>query len=190
MTTILALDYKVSVVRVASLINEGLKAWRDAGELLVAVYDEDPANRGRVKVDLANIPQPILTTLERIGRRQLVPQVYSSNGPGYRKLAKMSYDVQEFYLVNPVELVVETSRGVDVLKVSVDALSVAQVKQVFGDTAPRDPAAQRAYLADCKRRAAPVRCEDAYELRKDSLIVTRPCELTRQQLTSLLAQMR
>jgi hypothetical protein len=186
----LALDYKSSVGQIAQLFTTGIEAWRKAGELLVQLYDADPENRAKVKSDLCGFPSGALATLERIGRKKLVSQVYASAGIGFRKLQSMPYDVQERCLKSPVELLVVDREGrTDTLKVSIKDLSKEQAAQIFGATDLRDLSAQRAYLADVRAKAAPQRVEDAYRLLKDKLVVVRPCELTRQQLTSLLAQM-
>ena len=186
----LALDYKSSVHQIATLFTDGIEAWRKAGEILVQLYDADPDNRAKIKSDLCAFPSGALNTLERIGRKKLVPQVYASAGIGFKRLQSMPYDVQERCLKAPVDLLVIDNEGrADTLKVNIKDLSKEQAAQVFGATELRDLSAQRAYLADARAKSAPQRVEDAFRLLKDRLVVVRPCELSRQQLTSLLAQM-
>jgi hypothetical protein len=188
--TILSIDYQSQIKKIESLVVEGISAWKSAGEILVALYDADPLNRAKIKSELCTLPNGVLATLEKIGRRKLVPQVFIGSGPGFRKLAAMPYDVQERLLHSPVELLVLDQDGrSDTLKVAVKDLSKDQAAQVFNTNDTRDLSAQRAYLASIRLKAAPERIEDAYRLLKDRVIVTRPCELSRQQLASMLAQM-
>ncbi len=188
-TSQLSLDYSSTLQKIASLVTTGIDAWKAAGELLVQLYDADPLNRPKIKKDLADLPYGTLNTLERIGRKQVVPQVAQASGIGYRKLQNMPYVVQERLLKEPLELVVIEDGKTDILRVAVKDLTRDQAEQVFDRRELRDAAAQRAWLASVKAKAPPRRVEDAYKVFKDRIVISRPCELTRQQLSSLLAQM-
>ena len=151
-------SFDSTLENIIDLVRHGMESWLKAGALLVKLYDENPGNRDKVKARLSALPAGMLTTLERLGRKQLLFQVYSGAGPGFRELARMPYDVQERYVTEPVELMVIDKQGkTDLLKVAVKDLSREQARQVFGRHEPRDLSAQRAYLADLNRQVVPLR---------------------------------
>lgn len=189
-TEIVSIDYKSTIKEIAQLFSVGISSIRQAGELLVKLYDANPIYRELAKNDLHSLPSGMLDKLERIGRNKLLPEVMQAHQIGFRRLEKMPFDIQKTLIHAPVEIVVINDDGrTDILKVRVKDMSKDQAKQVFSDNGVRDPSAQRAYLADIKMKSRPKPVESAFKLLKDRLVINEPCEITRQQLTSLLAQM-
>lgn len=183
-------DFDSSIVRILELVRKGMECWLEAGAILVKLYDADPNNRERARRHFSRLPAGVQSTLERLGRKQLAYEVYAGAGVGFRELSRMPYDIQVKHVTEPVELLVLDNNGkADVLKVAVKDLSRDQARQVFGRQEPRDLAAQRAYLADLNRQKVPLRIEDNFRVSKDKVVILKPCELTRQQLASILAQM-
>lgn len=182
-------SYQSTVSEIGNLFTAGVSAWRKAGELLVALYDADINNRAKVQNDLKHLPVGVLSTLERIGRKRVVAEVCINSGPGWRKLQRMPYDVQAVHVEKPVELLVLNGDKADVLMVHVSDMSKDQAEQVFAASEIRSPAAQRAFLAERKSKAAPTRVDESWRIGRESLTVLRPCEITRKQLSAILAQM-
>jgi hypothetical protein len=182
-------NYRQRVDGIASLILKGIECWYDAGRALCDLIDEDPSVIDKICADIPALSPNVLRQLERIGRKQLMPSLLLKNGPGWNKLRAMPFDVQEKYSDTPVELVIITEKGHDTLKVKVEDLSAAQVRQVFKDDCIRDVSAQRAWLAENQPMKPKHVIEQPYTIH-GKFVDFSECRLSLQQLLTIAAQMK
>jgi hypothetical protein len=187
----LTISVREEIDQILELVRTGIEAWAKAGERLCALIDNDPDTVDDILKQIPELNRDVLLTLERIGRRQLVPELAIRKGPGWSRLARTQYEHQKKYLDKPVELLVTTEKGPDVLRVPVGNLSAAQARQIIADDGQvRDIAAQRAWLASQVKYAEPEELKRPWHVSGKGLTITRPCKLTMQEIGMILTEMR
>lgn len=180
-----------SIESLISLITGARQSLLAAGEMLVRLVANDPSAIERARKAAPSIPPGLFNSLLKVGERSLHPELLLNNCAAYRRLRTLSYTVQESTLKNrDVELVVDADSG-DVLMVPITELTIKQATQVIGPTGVRSRDDQRAQL---KRNHAsspimPKQDTAAWFVKRDRLVVTRECDLSRTQLLAALAEM-
>lgn len=175
--------------RAAALIQQGIDAWVEAGKIIAELVDSDPLvleEMSRKK----GIPLGVLERFEQIGRKQIHPQLLCSDAPGFRKMIKLPYSIQERYLVEPVDLLIKTDTGWETLRVDVKNLTPDQADQVFTRSGIRDAAAQRAFIEDrAAKRLAPLAKGDLpYRIVGNKIVILSACTLSTKELANILAE--
>lgn len=185
-------NYKSQVKEISQLMLQGIECWQKAGERLCEMIDADPTVIDRIREDAPMLTPTILRQLERIGRKQLVPELLMKSGCGWNRLRLTSYETQKKYLANPVKVLIETPDGPDELSVSIDNLSHSQARQVFADDGTvRDLGAQRAWImANVPVVEIPEEARKAYAVHGRNLVINKPCKLSLQEIGVILAEMK
>lgn len=175
------------------LVQAGIAAWLEAGQLVAAEADKDPEFVEKLVDSVPGLTLETVLRFEAIGRGRVLPELLASGSqPGVRRLLRMPIDLQRRFVKEPVPLLVRASSGGwDTLQVDLRNLTQTQAVQVFGADGIRSEAAQRAYLEDLatKKQVRRVEKEAPYKVKGGKLIVVEQCTFTRKQLAALLAQM-
>jgi len=179
------------IIEIVDLIIAGIESWRSAGEKLCILIDEQPDVIDKICAFSPGVTPNILRQLERIGRRQLVPELLLRSGPGWAQLRSMPYDVQLKYTSEPVEVLIETANGsVDTLKIKVGELTATQARQVFdGDSGLRSFGAQRAWISSNVKQTPKRLAGQPYTIH-GRFVDFSECRLSLQDLLTIAAQMR
>jgi hypothetical protein len=170
--------------QIANLIRQGIECWTQAGEVLCEILD---AGESLSSIsEAAEIPYNVLCQLERIGRKQVIPQLLLSEFPAARAIERLPYSEQVRLQADPVEIVVS---GGDVLKVKPSEMTRHQVKQAFASDHCRTLSEQKAWLVD--QTPAPVASKEiaSYRIRGNKVFFPAPCEMTRSTLARIIAEM-
>jgi hypothetical protein len=178
------------IARFIDLFRDGVKAWIKAGELLVEMTEENPKVYDEILAQCPQINAGILARFEEMGRKTLHPQLLLNASPGFSKLKRLPFSLQERYLTEPVPIIIETSDGVDTLLVKAKDMSREQANQAFGGNRLRTEGEQRAYLAQ-KDSEAPKHSGKAISLwtKKNGKIFFNPdVGFTPSDLAAILAQ--
>jgi hypothetical protein len=185
-TTLSKMDSKLAALRKA--VTEGILAYLKAGELLVEILDEgynlqDIAEKSEMPVD-------VLAQLERIGRKQLCPQLLLAEYPAARRLERLPFSEQERLMNGPVEVLILRDGTTDTLQVNVQHLTPQQVRQVFAASHVRSLAEQRQWIESQRPPAEPVKVDVPYVLtRKNTIIFNQACEMTAKELLRIASQL-
>jgi hypothetical protein len=186
----LAIDYKTEISQIGDLIIKGMEAWVQAGQHIARLVDSDADAIEKLAKASPTISVGILRSLERIGRKELLPELLIKTGAGFAKLRDLPFSLQKKHLAEPVPVLIMTANGPDTLNVSVGDLTSRQVKQVFAADCVRDIGAQRAWLADNMPRPDTSPDGLPFEVHGKTAIFTRPCKMTRAELLSLADRVR
>ncbi len=116
---------------------------------------------------------------ERLGRRQLHPELMFKVSSGGLRLQYLPYSVQEAALKDGVDVLEST--GTDSRKIAVHELSAKQAKQVFAKNRVRSLAEQRTFIEEERSKKLPVNNPSAYVIRKGKLVIGG-CEFTLAQV--------
>lgn len=104
--------------------------------------------------DLSGISPHIIRLLHRVGRQQMLPEVFTELAGRLRsRVSLLPLPMQRKILDGePVSMVVMRENGVEVLRVDARKIEPAQVLQVFDLGRLRDESEQRAYIEAHTRR--------------------------------------
>lgn len=168
-------------------IAAGIESWIKAGQIVASAVDKDPRWIEKACEADPSIPAEVLHRFEQIGRRQIVPSLLLNDSPGYKRLRRLPYAVQERFSREPVELLL--SNG-DTLQVDPQNLTATQAKQVFAADRIRSLAEQRAILEQERaRRFVPsVNGEIPWKIVGKSLVVTGPCKISVGELGNIISR--
>jgi hypothetical protein len=171
-------------------VRRGIEAFEEAGRILVEMIDRDPGCLAQLKEQNPEFTNEILRTFERIGRRQLYYKLCLKETPGAKALLRCAYSEQVKYCNEPIPfLLLQAKDQTDHLLVQLDALSPAQVRQVFCNGRIRDLGAQRAYLEGRKQRLPEVtEVEQVYRVTKGKVTFLKPCMLSAGDLARIIAE--
>ena len=182
------------IKQIASLIQQGIDAWEKAGAALVHLIDSGTSIEAIYDQLSGTVPIGVLESFERIGRRQVVPSLLIADYPAASHLMKLSIDQQESLLSNGCSLLILNETGPNILKCSVRDLTGDQCRQLFNGNGVRSAGQQRTWIETNREKKATAKlatkaAEEPYILRRGKVLFNKGCELTRQQLAMLLAQM-
>jgi hypothetical protein len=145
---------KAQIGKFIELFQTGVNAWIQAGEMLVEMVEEDPHVYDYIIQQCPTLNAGILGRFEQMGRKILHPQLLLSASPGFSKLSKLPFSMQERYLSEPVPIIVHTENGPDVLLVETKNMTKDQASQVFAPGRIRTEGEQRAWLMQQRSNAA------------------------------------
>ncbi len=175
------------------LIQSGVESIKKAGDIIVSLIDDDKLTVDQIAEGFGvGGNRTLISSLERIGRSQLHPELLFSPIPAAAPMRKLPFSEQERLLkTGSVELLVVNNGKTDVLNAPLTSLSVVQVKQVFGSGYIRSVADQRVWIEGQTtvskiRQASP----PIYEVKKGELVFpSLELKLNTAQVATLLAQM-
>jgi hypothetical protein len=174
-----------------TLFKEGVEAWIKAGEILVQMVEEDPYVYDYIIDQCPTLNAGILGRFEQMGRKTLHPQLLLTASPGFAKLQKLPYSMQERYITEPVPIIVHTDEGTDVLLVNAKDMTKEQAAQVFAPGRVRTEGEQKAWLMQQRSNNARNVTESVqvpWKI-KGSKVIINGVEFTRKQLHVILAEM-
>lgn len=187
-TQVTKINEKIS--RFSELVFGGMEMWMEAGKLVCEMLEENPDAIDLITEKCPNISPELVIRFEQIGRKQIHPQLLLSDAPGVQKLRKLPYQLQERFLVEPIEMLAKTENGWETLRVDIRNLSPRQAEQVFGKEGIRTAAAQRVFIEDrAAKSVAPMTTANLpYRIVGRKLVVVEPCTFTAREMAQMLAE--
>lgn len=180
-----------SIESLKRAIESGIEAWETAGREVVRLLDIDRMSLAEI-ANAANsdlITENVLAQFERIGRQQVMPKLLVMDFPASRHLQRMPMSEQHRLIDGSVELLVIRDNGTDTLNVKSRDLTKDQCKQVFSKNGVRSLGAQRAFIEDRRKKIPCSSSTPSWQIKSGKVIFYSACELTRQELAVILAQM-
>ena len=188
-TTLTQTESEQKITEFITLFKEGVNAWIKAGEILVDLVENDPHSYDYIIQSCPQLNAGILGRFEQMGRKTLHPQLLLTASPGFARLTRLPFSMQERYIEEPIPLIVHTDEGTDVLLVKAKDMTKEQASQVFAPGRLRTEGEQKAWLMQQKsNNARPVTSSKPWSI-KGSKIIINGLEFTRKELTAILAQM-
>lgn len=190
MTATLASQNK-QITEFIALFQEGVNAWIKAGELLVQMVEEDPHIYDYIIEQCPNLNAGILGRFEQMGRKTLHPQLLLSASPGFSKLSKLPFSMQERYLTEPVPIIVHTENGTDVLLVEAKNMTKEQANQVFAPGRIRTEGEQKAWLMQQRSLAAKPAGTNipAWSIKGGRVVFNAGASLSAGELATIITQL-
>lgn len=178
-----------TVEELKAAIQQGLEAWRRAGEIVVQMV-EDGQSIPEIAT-AAGVPVDVLAQLERIGRRQLLPELLVADYPAARALERLPLSEQERLMREPVEVMVMKDGGPDTILMDVRSMRPQLVRQVFARGHVRPLNEQRSWLQSMETHSAPVQAMEPYQItRKHTVVFRQGVEMTAKELLRIAAQLQ
>ena len=174
-----------------TLFQEGVNAWIKAGEILVQMTEEDPHVYDYIIQKCPTLNAGILGRFEQMGRKTLHPQLLLSASPGFSKLSKLPFSMQERYIEEPVPIIVHTENGTDVLLVQAKNMTKEQANQVFAPGRIRTEGEQKAWLMQQRSMAAkPVGAAIApWSIKGGRVVFNAGATLSAGELATIITQL-
>lgn len=185
------ISHEAKVKEIIDLYREGVEAWTKAGEILVELVDEDPQTYDYIIQQEPRINTGVLSKLEQIGRKTLHPQLLMTSSPGYHKLKRLPFSLQERYTKERIPLLVHTESGTDVMLVDAKDMTKEQAAQVFDRDRVRTQSEQKAWLMQHesnerkKHKPNPAR---AWRIKGRKVEFCEGATLTSKEIATILAQ--
>ncbi len=184
------------IAKLKNAIQDGIDAWKHAGEALVELIDDHGMTLESICDSIGSpvVTINVLSQFERIGRNQVLPALLVADYPSSKLIQKLPISEQRRVGENGVEVMVLRSGKADTLIVQAEDLTKDQCKQVFGNESVRTLSAQRAWLESqaAEKQAAEMASKAAqvpWVIRSGRVIFRDSCELSRHDLSMILAQM-
>lgn len=186
MTTTISTHLQARLDEFRERLSMSVDRFKAAGDSYVKAIDElGDAAREAFRANFPQVTPSLWRRLEAVGRNEMDSRLLVMSSAGANALRRCPFSVQKVALANGVEVL--TANG-DVLKVSIDNLTIEQVRQVFAGDHTRDAAAQRAWL-ETSARKAPKPPATAYRISAGKVTINQPCTMTRVELLRILAEM-
>lgn len=192
MKTLTTNNTQSKLSQIKDLFHQGVQAWVKAGEIIVEVIDDEGLSLEEIN-DTLEMPLDVLATLEKIGRKQVNPQLLLSDYPAARSLERLPMSEQERLMIEPVDVLLQTGGTTDMIKVQVQHMTREQVKQVFARNYIRPIHEQRAWIEGQRKVVPSITQQDMpYEVnqRRHTVLFRTGCEVTRAELARLVAQLQ
>jgi hypothetical protein len=175
------------LIQFQTLVQEGMSAWVQAGEILVTIIDSGAMALDQIAESIPEINRRTLATFERIGRKQIVPSLLIASYPAARAAARLPYSEQRRTQSEKIE--VATLDGSDVM-VAIEDMTQSQTRQVFNDSSIRSLAGQRAWIESQRTRRDSERVIETpmpYTVRGRSVTFVKGAKLDAREVAALLA---
>jgi hypothetical protein len=159
--------------------------------MLARLVAADPAIVSKIREVEPTFPPGLITNLLRVGEQSLHPDLLLNNCRAFRKLRLLPYSTQERVLgAKVVDVVIDAETG-DVLKVPLTDLNGSQVSQVLSREGVRSRDDQRAWIKQQQaQKFRPMKADQpAWFVKKDRLIVTRACEMSKAQMLAVVGEL-
>jgi hypothetical protein len=174
-------------------ITDGIANWKKAGDMVVNAIDHGGMSLQSIADSCGSecITVEVLAQFERIGRKQVMPQVFALPCAAQKYLERLPYSEQQRLLYGAVPVVLIKDGKVDVLEVSVKNLTRYQCKQVFNSGGVRSVEAQRAWLeSEREKKTAQMSSprQVPWIVKQGKVVFTEPCEINRHDLATILSQ--
>jgi hypothetical protein len=189
-------DNATSITSIADAIRSFTEAFQiaregfiRAGQIYAAAIDRfGQSARDQFATGAPAISAETWRRLERLGRGEMDHRLLTKSSEGARALRRLTPGEQGQALDHGVPLLLS---GGDHLLVQVDALTRAQVHQVFAMDHVRDLGEQRAWLETHAPQITAPRKVDApaYRIVGGRVKIERPCELSRADVLRLMAEL-
>jgi len=181
MTTLTTTKKQAEIVE---LLKKGIESWLRAGELLCEELDAGtPLSELQ---EATGINPRVLEQLERIGRKQVMPQLLIADYPAARKVERLPYSEQERLTRESIPLLLPDG---DIINIEVHNATRGQARQIFASGHVRSLAEQKAYLKENAPINIHEKIEAQYTISRGRVIFHTACEMTRQTMVRILAEM-
>ena len=177
-------------------MQQGIEGLTRAGEIWVAVLDEDPRNADKFKATFADlVPLSAWAQFEAIGRKWMHPRLIMGGVADRRKSAlikKLTYSAQERVFSRECFKLL-TAAG-DTLEVDLLEATTEQAEQICNGASTRSLLEQRAWVESRVESRVVARAQEQaellpYTINDGKVSFRRGTTLTRAEMKRLLAEM-
>ena len=175
-----------------SAFTAGLEGIAEAARIYVESIDADPANKLRFLAHFdGQVPPTIWKSLEKVGRKQIHPQLLLGVVGNATDIKRLPYSEQE-KVINGDPLILLTDRG-EQINVDLRTAPKTVVNQLVASDHVRSLAEQKLYLLGlAKIEAADAKVQTVsmpYNVKGSKIYFTKHCVLTKKELGALWNQM-
>jgi hypothetical protein len=153
-----------------------------AADLVKALHSRPKLAR---EIAALGINPLLVVRLEKLGRKQLHPDLVLATSPGAVRLGVCVPSEQDLLLENGAEVLTADN---DSRLIPIHELTADQAKQVFVNGHVRTLAEQRSWLANSAKKA-PADFAGGYSVHKDFVVIKEPMRLPKKLVLQFLVEM-
>lgn len=185
-----ATNRKEVIKQIGSLIEDGLKSWVRAGQMIAEEFDADESFKEEL-CEATGISEDLFDRFYAIGKKHIYVPVLLMRGPAQKQVMSLPYALQERCCNKAIPVLIRKENGWDTLNAKAESLTSEQVNQVFGKGVIRSVEAQRAFIESANvRRFNPASESDApWKIVGKRLVVKKDVTLTARELARILSEM-
>lgn len=127
--TLEPVDFRIG--EFCKLVNAGVEAWVQAGEILCQMKENDPNVFNAILATNPHLSHDILVTFERIGKKEVYPYLLIDNSPSSRMLSALPYETQVKLYRGEVPVVVRRGDHTTTLRKRVADLTLSEASRAF-----------------------------------------------------------
>ena len=152
-----------------------------AADLVKALHSRPKLAR---EIAALGINPLLVVRLEKLGRKQLHPDLVLATSPGALRLGVCVPSEQDLLLENGAEVLTADN---DSRRIPIHELTADQAKQVFVNGHVRTLAEQRSWLATFKK--VPADFVGGYSVHKDFVVIKEPMRIPKKLILQFLVEM-
>jgi hypothetical protein len=191
-TTLTQPQRNEAITSFIALFKDGVEAWIKAGEILVELVEDDPHAYDYIIQQCPQINAGILGRFEQMGRKTLHPQLLLTSSPGFARLQRLPFSLQERYITEPIPLIIHTDDGTDMMLVQAKNMTKEQAAQCFAPGRIRTEGEQKAWMMQQRSNAArPVNKDSApaWTIKGGRVIFREGTSMSAGELATIIAQL-
>jgi len=169
----------------------GMKAWEDAGKIIVEIVDQHPEGVDMIYRLCPTFTPTLIGMFERIGRGLLLPALAMDGSAGSRKLRDLPLSMQKKYYEEAIPVIINTPSGTDTIMIEAKNMTKDQAAQVFAKGRIRTEGEQRAYLAEqnSKQNAATAKeAPPVWKIKNGRVVFEQGATLSAGELAMIISQ--
>jgi hypothetical protein len=192
---------KDKLTQLGATIQQGIDSWTKAGQIIVSLLDDDKQTKEFIVDSIGSevITIDVLDQFERIGRKQIRPELLVADYPAAHHMMSLPFSDQGVLQRTAIDVVVmRDGDKADVLKVAAKDLTKDQCKQVFEKTSSgkglRSTGAQKAWIesqrSKATRKKGSANAKTSWSVNgKELNIFTAPLVIKKKELLGILQMM-
>jgi hypothetical protein len=169
----------------------------DMGNIIVELIDVEHMTHRDIKDQLKNgtlfgINTHTLSALEKVGRRQILPELFCADFAAVEAVKRLPLSEQERLIIRKETIEVAEPKGdeIEIRHMDVQDIPSSQVQQVFSQEGVKPISTQRSYLTAAKLRQPSPLPDAPFTVRPGRLEVHGPYTFTYRDIMRLLPSIK
>lgn len=183
MTTALTTNESINIFK--EIFNDGMRRIQEACVVFVCAIDIDNKAYSKFRQAFKNIPVGAWSNFEKVGRKQMLPELLSDESPMGKKLKALPISLQKEAYGKPVKLL--TNNG-EVIDAEFHEIKIAQANQVMAKDHIRSIKEQKTYMGRAIERHVK-KPKELWKITEGKLEVYERCDFTKGELKKMIKEL-
>ena len=173
-----------NISEICELLTQGLDCWIKAGKILCDHLDEG-SSIGKIS-EQTSLPKQVLEQLERVGRKQVLPQLLIADFPAAKLMERLPYSEQLRLQGEAIPCWISTN---EIKNIKANDMTPRQSRQAFAAGHIRTIEEQKIWILEQRKIAPLVQVDAHYTVLKEKVVFHSACEMSRSVLLRILGEL-